>query len=135
MFKRNCQQLAFTLIEVLVVIAIIALLVAIVIPTLTRVKERARRTICQSNIRSFHIAVTAYAANYDDFVPQGGDKADLEVNDYIFLLDHEIHKSLTGDAHLSLVCPNPLNKPQKNLSLTSIFASPLERHWKPFSLK
>ena len=112
MYKRNCRHLAFTLVELLVVIAVIALLMSIIIPTLTRVKERARRTICQSNIRSFHMAITGYAVANDDLLPQGGGIVESGVYDYIFLLKREIHESLAGNANLSFVCPN-LFKPFK----------------------
>ena len=42
---------AFTLIELLIVIAVIAVLVALIIPALGRTKEQARRVQCLSNIR------------------------------------------------------------------------------------
>jgi prepilin-type N-terminal cleavage/methylation domain-containing protein/prepilin-type processing-associated H-X9-DG protein len=48
----------FTLIEVLVVVAIIALLVAILLPSLARAREQARRTQCASNARQITIACT-----------------------------------------------------------------------------
>jgi len=43
---------AFTLVELMVVIAIIALLVSILVPSLAEVKELARRTICQTNLHA-----------------------------------------------------------------------------------
>lgn len=45
--KRN----AFTLIEVLVVVAIIALLVAVLLPSLSRARELSRRTVCLHNLK------------------------------------------------------------------------------------
>ncbi|HOW69599.1 MAG TPA: type II secretion system protein [Phycisphaerae bacterium] len=51
----------FTLIEVLVVVAIIALLVAILLPSLTRARESARRAICAGRLHNMGLAVLEYA--------------------------------------------------------------------------
>ncbi len=48
---RSARRAAFTLIEVLVVVAIIALLVAILLPSLALVRERARTTVCASGMK------------------------------------------------------------------------------------
>ncbi len=51
---------AFTLIEILVVVAIIALLVAILLPSLQRAREQAKIALCLSNLRSLGVAASAY---------------------------------------------------------------------------
>ena len=62
---------SFTLIELLIVVAIIAILIAILLPALSQTKERARRAICTSNQRQFLVAMTLFAndndSNYPDF--------------------------------------------------------------------
>jgi prepilin-type N-terminal cleavage/methylation domain-containing protein/prepilin-type processing-associated H-X9-DG protein len=63
------QTNAFTLIEVLVVIAIIAMLVAILLPALGQSKEQARRAVCGSNLRQIITATQMYAEKYKGFVP------------------------------------------------------------------
>ena len=63
---------AFTLVELLVVIGIIALLISILLPTLSRANEAARRTQCLSNIRELGNALRIYASENKDECPIGG---------------------------------------------------------------
>lgn len=60
---------AFTLIELLIVIAIIALIISILVPALSRSREVARRTICGSNLRQFGIALLNYAQDSESWLP------------------------------------------------------------------
>ncbi len=53
----------FTLIELLVVISIIALLVSILMPALSRARESARNSLCQSNLRQYGLATTMYTSD------------------------------------------------------------------------
>lgn len=62
---RRC---AFTLIELLVVIAIISLLVSILIPSLTKAKELAQKTVCQTQLQSIHMAFMFYADDNHEVV-------------------------------------------------------------------
>jgi len=61
----------FTLIELLVVISIISLLVALLLPALSRSREQARRTACSVNVRQFVMGVFLYANDNQDVPPPG----------------------------------------------------------------
>lgn len=60
---------AFTLIEVLVVVAIIALLIAILLPSLSRARAQARNTLCMANTKQVATLTALYMADYKDYVP------------------------------------------------------------------
>lgn len=56
---------AFTLVELLVVVAITAVLMAILMPTLHRVRRQAKAVVCQSNLHQWGLASSAFAAEHD----------------------------------------------------------------------
>ena len=64
------KSLAFTLVELLVVVAIIALLISIMLPSLSRAKAIARMVKCSTNQYAIGRAAHMYAAAYNDFVPR-----------------------------------------------------------------
>ncbi len=68
-FKESLR--GFTLIELLVVISIIALLLAILMPCLQKVREQARRTVCLNNLHQGAAAIFMYAGDFDDALPIG----------------------------------------------------------------
>ena len=60
------KKKGFTLIELLVVIAIIALLMAVIMPALSKVKNSAKRMVCQTNQHGIAQAYAAYASENND---------------------------------------------------------------------
>ncbi|HIG26916.1 MAG TPA: type II secretion system protein [Verrucomicrobiales bacterium] len=66
----SAENKGFTLIELLVVIAVIAILAGMLLPTLGRAKERARRSTCINNIRTFTMATIMYADDNEGWYPR-----------------------------------------------------------------
>jgi len=60
---------AFTLIELICVIGIIGILIALLMPSLIRVRESARSLKCLSNLRQLGIAFHSYAAEQNGYLP------------------------------------------------------------------
>ncbi|MBI5762760.1 MAG: type II secretion system protein [Planctomycetes bacterium] len=64
---------AFTLLELLTVIAIISVLVALVLPSLSGARQRGRITKCEANIREIAHATLRYVSQWDDVFPVSAD--------------------------------------------------------------
>src|SRR4051812_31978062 len=75
--RGGAKMRAFTLVEALVVIFILAILVALLLPTLAKSKGRAAQTVCASNLRQWGIANTMYAGDNSNAFPDNRDGAGL----------------------------------------------------------
>lgn len=60
----------FTLIETLVALGMIAVLVAILVPVVSRARAHSQRTVCAANLRTLGQGFVAYAAEHRDWVPR-----------------------------------------------------------------
>ena len=65
------RRRGFTLVELLVVIGIIALLVGILLPSLNKARDAAKKTACLANLRSLGQLVTLYANQSKGQIPIG----------------------------------------------------------------
>ena len=74
----------FTLIELLIVIAIIAILAAMLLPALNQARERARATTCMNNLKQNGSAFTFYADDNRGFIPLAhGGKRSVPAVDHV----------------------------------------------------
>jgi hypothetical protein len=61
---------AFTLIDVLVSMAVVAVLISILSPSLSAVRQTAHQVICRSNVRQFGIGIAMFAQDRKDLIPR-----------------------------------------------------------------
>jgi prepilin-type N-terminal cleavage/methylation domain-containing protein len=67
--RGNRPKRAFTLVELLVVVSIIALLIAILLPSLKRAREQAKDTLCRANLKQLGLCTHYYAQDNKDRLP------------------------------------------------------------------
>ncbi len=66
------KRTAFTLIEVLVVVAIIAMLVAVLMPSLKQAREQSRAAVCLSHLKQQGIGLAGYSSDNKSILPWTG---------------------------------------------------------------
>jgi len=69
-FTHSRDARGFTLIELIVVIAVIAILCGIVLPVLGRSKDAAYKTTCQNNLKQWTTGFLMYVDDNEDYTPR-----------------------------------------------------------------
>ncbi len=64
--RLSSPKSAFTLVELLVVIGIIAVLISVLLPTIGKARQQAERTACLSNLRQLGTAMLQYSIQFKD---------------------------------------------------------------------
>lgn len=82
--KATSRRSGFTVIELLVSIAVIALLLAILVPAVQQVRESGRRMQCRNHLKQIGIAVENYSSVHGMFPPGQSNEFSL----HVFLLPH-----------------------------------------------
>ncbi len=91
----------FSLIELLVVISIVAMLLSLLMPTLSTAKEKARELLCASNLRQFGVGLLNYDTAYLELPPASWNRKN-PLNNYS-------HKAVRDDFRVSksmIQCPD-----------------------------
>jgi heavy metal sensor kinase len=125
------RRLGFTMVELLVVVAVLAVLAALLMPALGRARENARRTGCTSNLRQIGMALRIYVDDHDGHYPiaseETGFAANHEENEGPHDWEDVIERPLGG--HPVFRCPADPSPPEffeTSYALNGTFATGLQ---------
>ncbi len=104
----KAMRKGFTLVELLVVIAIIAALAGLLLPVLIQSREKARQTVCLSNLQQMAAATLQYAQDWDDTLPMSGYEALDALGRPCFVSVGSALYPFLGDKRI-LACPTEPN--------------------------
>lgn len=148
---KRAQRRGFPLLELLVVIGIVALLIAIVVPALSSVRESGRRVICGSNLRQLGLAMALYLNDNRGSFPYlaAGDPDNVSSMDWVVWRQSEINApapavnlasggigpylKLTPAKTNILICPSDPNPNQRGAEYGFPFSYTCNWHFGPLA--
>jgi len=108
--RRNDEQArtaGFTVVELVVVIALMLILSALLLPALSSAKEKARRAVCRNNMSQDYLVCMNYANDNGDVLPSAADNFgnyhSIRLSDQTFT---NLVSVYAGDTSNILYCPN-----------------------------
>jgi len=109
--RRPQALYGFTLVELLVVITIVGILIALIIPAISRTRESARRAVCASNQRQFAVGLHSYALEFDEQFPPGSRDLPDKDNRHTRDISTEMYEAMSDRVGPleKLSCPNRLD--------------------------
>ena len=119
-YRVNCIKNGFSLIELLLTIAIISMLAGTLLPALGKARERARQTVCASNLKQISLAFTMYLQDYEEIFPCAQDPVNTSPFYFLWmgrgwrgLLAPYITSNISALNPSVLYCPSDRTAPQQ----------------------
>jgi len=124
------RALAFTLVELLVVIGIIAVLIAMLLPSLRKAQESARTAVCSSNLRQCFLGFQTYANDFRGSIPvmRTDTTSNIKLWPWFMVSGHDTADNVSMRAYIRntvTVCPSSVEYetdfkvPDKNATSTA----------------